>query len=323
MAINSVSVLVTGVGSTPGISVIKGLRVQKDIKLNIIGVDTNLENTIAGSSFCDKFYTVPKASDEEEYIGAILNICKVEKVKVIFPIIDIEIEVLTKHIREFEQLDLKMWASDYETIRICNSKYKTFKVFEQHQLPFARTFHFTECDKFTFPLIIKPDDGLSSAGVHKLETMEELLFYVKRISNPILQEYIEGREFTIDIVCNDRSELLACVPRERLEVKSGIASKSITVFNSDMIYLSRRIAKILSFRGHINLQCKLNNKGEVIFFEINPRFSAAFPLTLEAGVNSPLILTKIALGIPLDKDYYDFKENLYMSRYWNEVFYQH
>jgi carbamoyl-phosphate synthase large subunit len=323
MASDYTGILVTGVGSTTGISVVKSLRIQKDIKFKIIGADINLENTIAGSSFCDKFYTVPRASNEEEYVNAILNICKVENVKVIFPIIDIEIEVLTKHIKVFNQLALKIWASDYETVCICNSKYKTFKVFEQNQLPFARTFYFSDFDKFMFPLIIKPDNGLSSTGVHKLETMEELLFYVKRVDNPILQDYVEGREFTIDIVCNDRSELLACVPRERLEVKSGIASKSITVFNPDMISLAHRIAKTFSFRGHINLQCRLNGDGKVIFFEINPRFSASFPLTLESGVNSPLILAKIALGIPLDKDYYNFKENLYMSRYWEEVFYQH
>ena len=45
---NRINVLITGVGSTTAISVIKGLKKQNKYKINIIGTDISQENSIAG-----------------------------------------------------------------------------------------------------------------------------------------------------------------------------------------------------------------------------------------------------------------------------------
>ena len=84
------SILVTGVGSTTGISVIKALRQQDQFATTIMGVDCNPSFNISGSSFCDRFHTIPKAS-EEGFISRFLEVCELENVKVLFPIIDIEL----------------------------------------------------------------------------------------------------------------------------------------------------------------------------------------------------------------------------------------
>ena len=54
---NQVNILITGIGSTTAISVVKGLRQQKEISTKIVGVDINHRNEIAGSRFCDIFYS--------------------------------------------------------------------------------------------------------------------------------------------------------------------------------------------------------------------------------------------------------------------------
>jgi carbamoyl-phosphate synthase large subunit len=84
------TVLITGVGSTPALSVIKGLRQQGTFRVRIIGTDIHPRNLIAGSSFCNGFYTVPPA-DDSQYIPMLLEICLREQVQVLIPIIDSEL----------------------------------------------------------------------------------------------------------------------------------------------------------------------------------------------------------------------------------------
>src|SRR5688572_21248926 len=52
-----VTVLITGLGSTTAVSVIKGFRQQHTFRVRIIGTDSHPHNLIAGSAFCDRFYT--------------------------------------------------------------------------------------------------------------------------------------------------------------------------------------------------------------------------------------------------------------------------
>jgi carbamoyl-phosphate synthase large subunit len=142
---------------------------------------------------------------------------------------------------------------------------------------------------------------------------------VSRLKRPIIQEYIEGREFTIDLVADGKGNVLAVVPRERLEVKAGIVSKGRTVRDEKLSNCARRIAEALGIVGPCNIQCRLRDNVPT-FFDINPRFSAGLPLTTAAGVNAPLILLQLALGLPTKKTY-EFRPGIYMARYWEEVYY--
>ena len=69
-----INVLLTGVGSTTSLSVIKGLRKQNEFNVFIIGTDINKKVDIAGSNFCDLYFQIPLAIDEENYINSLIEI---------------------------------------------------------------------------------------------------------------------------------------------------------------------------------------------------------------------------------------------------------
>lgn len=320
---NQANILITGMGSTTAISVVKGLRQQQEVSTKIIGVDINHKNEIAGSKFCDVFYQIPLAVNDN-YILRLIDICEAENISIIFPIVDIELEIIATHINEFISRKIKVWVSSIETIKICNNKYQTYKFFLNHQIPTPFTWLPEEIkgkeENLTYPLIVKPQNGFGSADIFCAKNPIELNFTLKKITQPIVQEYLEGKEFTIDVVADEQSNILAVVPRERIEVKAGICYKGKTIKNEQIISQTKKIAELLSIKGHCNIQCRLHNEIP-IFFEINPRFSGTLPLTIAAGVNSPLILVKLAKEQPLKQNFFNFQEGVYMARYWEEYFY--
>ncbi|MGB3206622.1 MAG: ATP-grasp domain-containing protein [Crinalium sp.] len=319
-----IPVLVTGMNSVTAISIVKGLRQQAELLLHIVGTDTNLKNEIAGSSFCDQFYTVPKAV-EDNYISQLVDICVAENVKIIFPVVDIELEIIATNIEVFRNQGIQVWLSNLETIQTCNNKYQTYKFFLDHKFATPQTWLPEEITgreaDFPYPLIVKPIDGRSSIDVFCVEDVAALQQALKKVNQPIIQEYLEGKEFTIDVVADEDSRILAVVPRERIEIKAGISYKGRTVKDQQLIEKATDIAQKLQIKGACNIQCRVKDN-LVKFFEVNPRFSGTLPLTIAAGVNSPLLLVKLALGQNLEKEYFDFKEGLYMARYWQEVFYE-
>lgn len=157
-----INVLITGMGSITAISALKGLRKQTEINIRIIGVDINEGNRIAGSYLCDKFYKVPYAV-EDTYIPQLLEICKKEDVRIIFPIIDIELEVIASAIDRFKDKGIFVWLSESKTIKICNDKYNTFRFFKKNDFPTPETWLPKEIenikDQLAYPLILKPIDG--------------------------------------------------------------------------------------------------------------------------------------------------------------------
>lgn len=326
MGKKNIRVLITGTGSTTAISVIKGLRQQNEYEVFIIGTDINNKYDIAGSKFCDKFYKIPLAVNEKKYINSIVEIIKSESVDLLIPIIDIELEMIARNIKIFENC-VNVLISSFETIAICNDKYETYKFFKSIGIPTSKTLLIDSfnIDKIlsdiringmNFPLIAKPRKGVSSRGVYEIQNEDEL-FLVKRIDEPIIQEKLYGQEYTIDIF-SDGEKVISAVPRERIETRAGISYKGRTVKDEELSNYAKKIVEKLRINGPANIQC-FKRRDELKFFEINPRFSGSLPLTIAAGVNTPLFALKMAIGDPLIpiEDFNIVK----MCRYWEEIFY--
>ena len=71
--------------------------------------------------------------------------------------------------------------------------------------------------------------------------------------------------------------------------------------------------------GPCNVQLIRNDDG-MFFTEVNDRFSAGgLPLTVAAGANTPLMLLKMALGMPVEP-VASYHIDLVMARYLTEMF---
>ncbi len=314
-----INILITSAGSAPAISVIKALRKQKEIQIKIIAVD--MGELSAGFFLADKSYLVPP-SQRPDFIPEIKRICKKEEVSILIPIIDEELPIFAKEKNSFSSLGLKVLVNDFGIVERGNDKYKTYLFCKENGVLTPTTYLYpgNKGQVFNFPIIVKPRFGRGSQSLYKVEDQDQLQNLPLNDGEFILQEFIPGKEFTVDIFARPDGVVLQVVPRERIMVKAGQIYKGRTVKRVNLIELAKGVAEKFGINGPCNIQfIERNNRFYLI--EVNPKFAAGLPLTVNAGVNIPLLLIKIHLGIKVSSQELEFRDNFYMLRYWEEVYF--
>jgi carbamoyl-phosphate synthase large subunit len=260
-------------------------------------------------------------ADSPDYVPQLIEICRKERVDVVFPGTDVELPKLAAGKEIFADCGAEVIVSPYETVEICRDKWLTFRHLGKTMPIVKSAVSEPDLEKALnvtgLPAVLKPRVGWGSRVVYKVESVSEAEILVKRVSNPVFQTWLEGEEYTVDCMTDKRGCIVCSVPRLRLKIFSGLSFEGITVKNPKLIELGYRIAEKLKFYGPFNFQAKLVD-GKPVVFEINPRFSGGGILTVTAGANIPLLSVQEACGCrPLGK--VDFEAGVVFSRYFSEV----
>jgi carbamoyl-phosphate synthase large subunit len=310
-------ILITGAGTTTAVTALKGLRAMKDRSLHITMGD--MQQNCAGAYLGDDFVQMPPATTPD-FIERVTSICRERQIDLVIPIIDYEFVCWALAAEPLAQSGTQVVISPVKALEICQEKDRTDGYFRSLGVPCPVTWRSKDIrdeQALPFPVIIKPRCGRASLDTYKAENLEEYLFYLPRVPDPIVQPCLYGQEVTIDTISDLQGHFLAGSPRIRLEVKGGQAFKSITIDAPDLVDFARRIVEPLPIIGPSNIQCFVTNEG-VQFFEINPRFGAASILSIEAGMNGPAALVAMVRGQDLPP--LTHRPDLLMMRYWQEVF---
>jgi carbamoyl-phosphate synthase large subunit len=267
----------------------------------------------------DKAYRVPLA-DDPDYLPELLKICAREHVQLAIPTIDDELELIGASRQTFADLGVLAACSSRESAALCNDKYATWKRLAEAGVPAARTYLPKELpDKPTFPLFIKPRVGRGAVSAYKLRHKRDLDFFVRYVGQPVIQEFLDSPEYTIDVLCDPRGRPLSIVPRERVVIRAGVIDRGRTVKSTALIELAEQVCQAITFFGPINVQCRLRD-GWPYVFEINPRFSGGIPLTIASGANFPKMLITMAMGTTIPPQVGEFRDGVWMTSYEASVF---
>jgi carbamoyl-phosphate synthase large subunit len=267
----------------------------------------------------DRAYRVPMASDGG-YVDEVLAICKAERVGLVVPTIDDELTSFARAAPAFLECGVLVAVSSAETTSVCNDKYDTCRTLSAKGIAAAASFlppHLSP--EPAFPLFVKPRFGRGSVGAYMIRNARELAFFVQYVADPVVQEYLDGPEFTIDMLCDFSGRPLSVVPRERVVIRAGVTDRGRTSKDRRLMDLAVSCAAALPFAGPVNIQCRMVN-GSPIVFEINPRFSGGIPLTIEAGADFPRMLAQLALGRRVAPSIGRFRDNVWMTNFEASVF---
>jgi carbamoyl-phosphate synthase large subunit len=269
----------------------------------------------------DRAYGVPMAT-EPGYVDALLDICAAEHVGLVVPTIDDELTVFGEARERFRQIGAFAACSSAATAEACNDKYETCTRLAALGVPAARTWLPHELPATTeFPLFIKPRVGRGAVGAHALHDGRDLAYYLGCLEDPIIQEYLSGPEFTIDVLCDMRGRPISIVPRERVVIRSGVIDRGRTVKSRPLMQLAEQVCEAFLFTGALNIQCRMRGSDAAVF-EINPRFSGGIDLTIAAGADFPNLLVQMALGRRLMPRLGEFRDDLWICKYETAVFVQ-
>lgn len=169
-----------------------------------------------------------------------------------------------------------------------------------------------------FPLIAKPRRGSASQGIKIVRSSTD--FRAIDQSRYLIQEYIETRrEYTVDCFIDRDNNIIAIVPRERLETAGGEVTRTVTVQRDDIIEQSRYIIDTLRLTGAVTLQfLQDTGRGRLLLMEINPRLGGGAVCAVAAGADIPLFILSEAVGLPL-KPVDDWRPGTLIARYMQEV----
>lgn len=267
----------------------------------------------------DRAYQVPLTSDPS-YLDELLAICLAERISLLIPTIDDELPIFSAAAERFAQHGVRVVVSPESTTSLCNDKYETCRVLRAAGVAAAESFvKDTVPAAPHFPLFIKPNTGRGSVGAVTVRNQRELDFFLDYVADPVVQEYLDGAEYTIDVLCDFTGRPLSIVPRERVVVRAGVIDRGRTVNDPALLDLARAVTSALPFVGPINIQCRLHN-GVPTVFEINPRFSGGIPLTIEAGADFPAMLLQLHAGKAVPPSIGRFHDQLWMTNYEASIF---
>ncbi len=297
------------------------MRTQDELDVTIITVDA--ADQVAGRYFSDHFYRVPRANDPE-FVPALLSLCQMHQVRLLVPVVDYEFAALSLAKPRFAEQGCLVGISPPEVIATANDKLATYRFWRRHGFGAAQTWSVDEARRqahvLTYPVFLKPAvDGRSSIDCYKVGNAADLRMYLDQVPNALVQEFVDAPEYTADVLADLSSEVKGVVVRERIETKGGVSYKGITVQDDEIVAEVIRMVRLLGIVGATNIQA-FRRGDQLLFNEINPRFSGALALTVAAGLNSPLMLLKLALGLPVPDMIGRTRIGMTMLRYWDEVF---
>ncbi len=312
----SVNVLILSAGRRVElVNCFKHARDSLGISGQVVAVDCS--QLAPALYFADINELVPRISSGERYVASIIDICNHFNISLIVPTIDTELILLSHEKARIEsETGARVLISSEKVISNCRNKVNTQKFLEKHGFGVPRMYTEEELahpENISYPVFIKPVDGSSSVNAYRVDNPEALTLYRQMIDRPIVQEFIEGTEYTIDTFLDFNSKLISCVPRVRIATRSGEIAKGEIVRDREIMRDVERLMSVLKPIGHITTQCMKTVRG-IEYIEINPRFGGGAPMSIMAGADSCEFLYRLMLGEELEYTE-NYRDNITFLRF--------
>ncbi len=272
----------------------------------------------------DEGLLVPKVG-QIDYTRTIRELVEKHRIGLIVPLTDLDLRALARHRDGFAELGATVMVGDEQMIKVCREKKRLDELLRACGLPHVKTWSLQDfLSEPFYPCFVKPARGSGSVGARVIENEKQLQAHSTMYGQElIVQEYLPGQEYTIDLYRTRGGEVVCVVPRQRLAVRSGEVEHGVTVRDQDLIDGAMRLgAQLGTVWGVCCCQCRRQPNGAPIFFEVNARFGGGVPLSIAAGTNFPLYLLQETLGLPVTAKLGQFTENLVMMRYDDACFVQ-
>lgn len=285
-------VLVTGAGGPAGVAVIRSLMRRDDLTVFAADMD----------GWASGIYLVPAAQRRlvppgrsEEFVPAIARMVEEDRLDLVISTVDVELEALAD--RREELAPAVLAAAPAETLRTALDKL----VLAERSASTGRVPRTALAGpdalavEWDFPAFAKPRQGAGSRGI-RIVPDRAALEALPLDEGLIVQDFLPGEEYSVDVIADAHGGIVAAVPRTRARVDSGVAIAGRTVRDAELEETAAAVATAIGLVGVANVQLRRDRDGRAVLLEVNPRFPGALPLTIAAGVDIPSLVVDLFLG---------------------------
>jgi len=298
-------VLVTGAGGPAAIAAMKSLSADPSVELLAADMD----------AWAAGLYLVPAAARTlipagaaPEFTDVVLARCRALGVNVVLPTVDAELRPLARARALFTAVGIDLLLAPADALDVILDKLALAQRCDGVvRVPRTELFG-PDVDPalLTYPVIVKPRTGSGSRGIITVGSAADLAA-LERSPALIVQEFLPGDEYSIDVLADASGHVIASVPRLRARVDSGVSVGGQTVRDEELSSFGRAVAQATGITYVANVQCKRDAAGRPALLEVNPRMPGTLGLTIASGVDMPRLALAALLGQPLPEEM-DFRE---------------
>ena len=294
------NILLTNLSFHATNDIIKEIRRGKYSKSILVGTSIYPYGYTSASLFVDEFIRQPSYYPEKDYVEFIIKTCRKYNIDLIFAIDEDEIKILSHYVNS---IPAKLILPRFEIINMfCDKKCANDNISSLNiDIP---KYILTNADLQNIAngkIITRKRVSCASLGIKIYDTSNIQDISLLSNANNIIQEYINGTEYCVDVFCDNSGTPKLIVPRKRIAIRGGTTHKCLIEKNEPLISLCKKICEAFVLPGLSNMQFIVeNNSNKVFFLEVNPRIGATTIATSMSSVNL----------IELFIDHFCFGENL-------------
>ena len=292
-----VRVLVTGAGGPAAIAAMESLRADPTVEL----LAADMDPWAAGLYLVppDRRTLVP-AGAAPGFAEATLSRCTALGANVLLPTVDDELRPLARARAAFTAAGVALLMAPDSALDLTLDKLRlaqccagTVRVPRTELLGPA-----VDPASWEYPVIVKPRTGSGSRGIVTVASAADLAA-MDHSPSLLVQEYLPGEEYSIDVVADTAGHVIAAVPRIRARVDSGVSVGSRTVRDPELEQFGQDVVKVTGLTFVCNVQSRRDRHGRPALLEVNPRVPGTLGLTIASGVDMPRIALDALLGRPV------------------------
>lgn len=311
-----VRVLVTGAGGPAAVSVMKSLRHDPTVELIAADMDP----------WAGGLYLVPPgartlvpAGLDPGFAAATLARCVAMGVNIVVPTVDSELRPLNAARAEYTEAGIDLLLAPGPALDVTLDKLALARrCGGQVRVPRTECFdQAIDPASWVYPVIVKPRTGSGSRDISVVASSQALTA-MEASADFLVQEYLPGAEYSIDVLADAGGRVVASVPRERTRVDSGVSVAGRTIHDPELEQFGTAVVTATGLTYISNVQVRLDVTGRPALLEVNPRVPGALPLTMASGVDMPRMALDSLRGRALP-EHADFRE-VAMVRYLEERF---
>lgn len=273
------NVLVFPAGTEIGLEIYNALKHCKEVTL--FGAGQDISNH---ARFSYPEYHVLPSIHENGWLASLIELVQRLQIDYIFPAYDDVIVALSE---VSDQIPAAIISSPAYTCRLTRSKSATYHALAgKVRVP---VMYGAPNEINNYPVLIKPDRGQGSQGVHRINAPDEVHHAMRNVLEPIICEYLPGEEFTVDCFSDRERGLLFASARSRRRIRNGIAVNTTTEQLPEVRDIADIIGSAFDLRGAWFFQLKRASDGELTLLEVAPRIAGAMAAHRVMGVNFPLL----------------------------------
>lgn len=245
----------------------------------------------------------------DRFISFLLTQLRNRDYEFLVPVQDATTRLISKYEDELSE-HTNVYLAAYEKIEQLGDKGETLKLAQEAGVPTPKTYFPEREDvdeikrEATYPLLVRPRVSSGSRGITPVRSPAAFDAVYERVSQeygtPIVQEFVEKTGYTTACVLfDDHGETVASFSYERQKEYPVSGGPTVVGVSHDDPVAKEYAETLLSeidWKGPAEVEFILDEAGDPLLLEVNPRFWTPVGLAIASGVDFPSLLYQLSAG---------------------------